>query len=231
MKYNLKTVFVGILSLTLASCGNDEADETAVVGVDSESQATEQASTTTESGKIQYSAARFENGVSYGELSMGDPNAPVTIIEYASLTCGHCATFHNLILPEVKKDYIETGKARLVFRNFLLNPYDLYASMISRCTTPEKSFALANLFYSRQNVWINEDYLNKLAGLARRAGMSRATVDACVTNAELQANLIELQEYGAEVDGVTGTPTFFINGTKIVGANRDVFIDALEDAL
>ncbi len=227
MKYSFKPVFVGILSLALASCGSDESEkDTSEVAV-SESQVAEQ----TQGVTIEYSAARFENGVSYGELSMGDPNAPVTIIEYASLTCSHCASFHSTILPEIKRDYIDTGKAKLVYRNFLLNQYDLYASMISRCGTPEKAFGLMSLFFSRQSTWLNEDYINKLAGLARRAGMSRASVDACMANAELQENLIEMQAYGAEVDNVSGTPTFFINGTRVGGADRDAIIDALEDAL
>jgi protein-disulfide isomerase len=231
MKYNLKAVFVGVLAFGLASCGSEEAETTAPNGDVSESQDVEQNAEPSQGVKIEYSAARYENGVSYGDLHMGDPNAPITIIEYASLTCGHCASFHTSILPEIKRDYIETGKARLIYRNFLLNPYDLYASMISRCASPEKSFALMSLFFARQSVWINDDYLNKLAGLARRAGMSRATVDACVANAELQENLIEMQAYGSEEDGVTGTPTFLINGTRIVGADRDGIIAALEDAL
>lgn len=231
MKYNLKTVFVGILSLTLASCGSEESEKATTDEVVSESQVTEQGSEQLTGVNIEYSAARFENGVSYGELSMGDPNAPVTIIEYASLTCSHCASFHNTILPEIKKNYIDTGKARLVYRNFLLNQYDMYASMISRCATPEKSFGLMSLFFSRQSTWLNQDYLNQLASLARRAGMSRASVDACMANTELQENLIEMQTYGSEVDNVTATPTFIINGTVVSGANRDAIIAAVEDAL
>ena len=227
LKHNLRAVFVAALALGLVSCGEDSDENTAQNGVDGESSVGEQ----TASIDVLYSAANFENGVSYGDISIGDPDAPVTIIEYASFTCSHCASFHNNVLPIVKRDYIETGKVRLLFRNFVRDQYDLTASMISRCNPPEKAFAVTSLFYSRQHTWLNEDYFNNLASLARRAGMSRASVDTCITNAELQNNLIEMNTYGSEVDNVTGTPTFFINGVKLTGPTPETFFEALNDAL
>lgn len=227
LKQNIKAVFGAMLALGVAGCGSEGDDNNAENNTLSESSTASESTSTV----VEYSAANFTDGVTYGDISIGNPNAPVTMIEYASFTCSHCANFHNNILPDIKRDYIETGKVRLVFRNFVRDQYDLTASMISRCNTPEKAYALTNLFYSRQQAWLNEDYFNKLAGLARRAGMSRASVDTCIQNTELQTNLIEMNKYGAEEDDVRGTPTFIINGTSVVGPTKEALIEILENAL
>ncbi len=228
----------GSLAFGLAACGdsgtNSGSSEAQSDSTSSESADQVTASTTAASsyGPIDYSAAYVQDGVAFGELSMGNPDAPVTMIEYASLTCSHCAHFHNNILPDLKTRYIETGQVRLVFRNFILNQYDLYASMISRCAGPERAFGMMTLFYNRQAQWMNDDIVANLASLARRAGLNRAAFDMCLQNAPLQANILEMQQMGANQDGVTGTPTFFVNGERIDGAvPLEEFIEVIEDEL
>ena len=235
--YAPKTAVFAAAGLLLVACGDNSKPD------DSAEQATQQSEVTNaadskpvtervaSSGavKVEYSSERTIDGVAFGELSMGDPNAPITMIEYASLTCSHCAAFHNNTLPLIKEKYIETGEVRLVYRNYILNQYDLYASMITRCAGPEKAFGMMSLFFNRQSVWMQGDIVNNLASLARRAGMNRATFDQCLANRDLQADILTMREQGNE-DGVTGTPTFLINGALKQNGDMASFEEAFEDA-
>jgi protein-disulfide isomerase len=233
-----RLLVAGSLAFGLAACGESPSDNGAndassdATSGESVADSSAPAPTASAYGPIDYSAAYVVDGVAFGELSMGNPDAPVTMIEYASLTCSHCAYFHNNVLPELKTRYIETGQVRLVFRNYILNQFDLYASMISRCAGPERAFGMMTLFYNRQAQWMNDDIVANLAALARRAGLNRAAFDMCLQNAPLQANILEMQEMGSNQDNVTGTPTFFINGERIDGAVPiEEFIEVIEDEL
>ena len=224
--------------LLLTACGDSSKPEDSADASKPQSDvaSTADTSTTAESAtsgstavNVEYSSGYTIDGIAFGELSMGDPNAPITMIEYASLTCSHCAAFHNNTLPLIKEKYIETGEVRLVYRNYILNQWDLYASMISRCAGPEKAFGMMSLFFNRQSVWMQGDIVNNLASLARRAGMNRATFDQCLANRDLQADILTMREQGNE-DGVTGTPTFLINGELKSNGDMESFEEAFEDA-
>ena len=137
----------------------------------------------------EYSANQVIRGVGFGDLRMGDPRAPVTMIEYASLTCPYCAQFHSLVLPQIEERYIATGRVRLIFRNFILNQYDLYAAMISRCMGPGKIYAFQERLFQTQPEWLDGNIIGNLARIAAEEGMDRETFDGCLTNEELRNHL------------------------------------------
>ncbi len=149
---------------------------------------------------------------------LGSKDAPVTIIEYSSLTCGHCAAFHAETLPKLKETYIETGKVRLIFRDFPLGDLALVASMLPHCAGDGRYFGLLDVLFQSQATWAgNPDPLRELVKMARLAGMSKENVDACLRDRALLKDIQERAREGESVHGITGTPTFIINGKKIVG--------------
>ncbi len=172
-------------------------------------------------------------GTAYGDVVLGDPDAPVEIIEYASLTCPHCANFHAVIYPEIKEKYIDTGKVRFIFRNFVLNQVDLSASMVVRCGGEDRFYGLTELVYSRQQELVGQDPIAALSSIVRRAGMSRADVEACLQDTELQKAIITARNEGSDKYTVNATPTFIINGKDtIVGAQSfDQFASAIDKYL
>jgi len=162
---------------------------------------------------------------------IGNAEAPITIIEYASLTCPHCATFHAETLPQIKKEWIETGKAKLIYRDFPLDKYAASAAMIARCAPEDKYFIFLNAFYAQQKNWSRADdpvrVLTQLAGLG---GMSKDDVDACLANEELQDAILQMRLDGQMEYGINSTPSFVINGKMINNLPYEDFKDILEDA-
>ena len=150
---------------------------------------------------------------------LGNPEAPITIVEYASLTCPHCAHFANDVLPEIKKEWIDTGKAKLVLRDFPLDEPALRAAMIARCAPPERYYAFADTFFAAQEKWVrSNDYREALARLAKLGGMGQAEFDACIKNTELENKIVEGRLRATQELEVSSTPTFFVNGSKLSGA-------------
>ena len=150
---------------------------------------------------------------------LGNPEAPITIVEYASLTCPHCAHFANDVLPELKKEWIDTGKARLVLRDFPLDEPALRAAMIARCAPPERYYAFADTFFAAQEKWVRSgDYREALARLAKLGGMGQAEFDTCIKNTDLENKIVEGRLRAAQELDVNSTPTFFVNGSKLAGA-------------
>ena len=150
---------------------------------------------------------------------LGNPEAPITIVEYASLTCPHCAHFANDVLPELKKEWIDTGKARLVLRDFPLDEPALRAAMIARCAPPERYYAFADTFFAAQEKWVRSgDYREALARLAKLGGMGQAEFDTCIKNTDLENKIVEGRLKATQELDVNSTPTFFVNGSKLAGA-------------
>jgi len=150
---------------------------------------------------------------------LGNPDAPITIIEYASLTCPHCAHFTNDVLPEIKKEWIDTGKAKLVLRDFPLDEPALRAAMIARCAPTDRYYAFTDTFFATQEKWVrSDDYRDALARLAKLGGMSKEEFDACLKNTDLENKIVEGRLTASKELEVNSTPTFFINGTKLTGA-------------
>ncbi len=163
---------------------------------------------------------------------LGDANAPVTIIEYSSLTCPHCANFHKNTLPEVRKNWIETGRARIVYRHFPFDALGLRAAMVANCIEGDRHFSFLDALFYGQELWTRaQDPLGALEQVAAFAGLDKATFDACIADeAELNRILIRAKD-ARETYGVNSTPTFIINGAKVQGAvGYDEFNKALEEA-
>jgi len=147
-----------------------------------------------------------------GDRQLGPDNAPVTIIEYASLTCPHCASFHKTSLPELKKRYIDTGKVRLIFREFALNPLDAGAVMLARCLDQDKYFDFIEILFRTQDQWVVQKPIEPLLAIARQAGFTKETFEACLKNQKLLDGIEAQRSRASEKFGVNSTPTFFING-------------------
>ena len=150
-----------------------------------------------------------------GEMTMGPDTAKVTVIEYASATCPHCAAFYNDTFGALKKEYIDTGKIKFVFREFPHQDAALAAFMLARCAPKEKYFPLIDVFFSTQPEWTQ----NPLAGLnkiAQQAGFTQESFDACMKNETVAKEILAVRSK-AEGFGVTGIPTFFVNGERFEG--------------
>ena len=156
---------------------------------------------------------------------LGSPDAPVTIVEYASMTCGHCATFHEKTYPELKKRYIDTGKVRFVFREFPLDPIAAAGFMLARCAGDGKYFPMVETLFHQQREWAVQKPLPPLMAIAKQAGFTQQSFEACLANQQLLGDIEKVRERAAAKFGVNSTPTFFINGKRQSGA---VSIEELE---
>ena len=154
------------------------------------------------------------------DMAIGKADAPIEMIEYASMTCGHCAQFHNLTLPKIKRDYIDKGKLRYVFREFPLDAWAAASSVLARCVgrdQPKRFFAFLDLLFQRQAKWaLAENRMAALEQLARQAGMSKQNFAQCFENEALLKG-IQANRRRGEADGVNATPSFLINGTLVEG--------------
>ena len=152
------------------------------------------------------------------EMSMGPDNAPVTMIEYSSLGCPHCAAFHRDTLPKIKKEYIDTGKVRLVYRDFPLGTPALAASMIARCAGRDKFFGFIEIIYRSQDQWSrSRQPLAELARVARFGGMSETDVEECLKLQELLIGIRRIAAAAQKTYKVNSTPTFIIGKETISG--------------
>ena len=218
----------GALALMLAACGGANSSETGEAGAETP-------------------AGSFEKGGegALADMALGDPDAPVTVVEYASVTCPHCATFHATIFPEIKANYIETGKVRFIFREFPTAPANLSVagSMLARCAA-EKSgmdayFVILNaLFenqgnpYSENKGWIYGDNpRDELLKIAAQAGMDADDFEACVKRKELLDLINENINEGSEKYGINSTPTFLVDGQTRHFSTAADFSKALDEAL
>jgi protein-disulfide isomerase len=152
-----------------------------------------------------------------GERALGNPNAPITVIEYVSLTCPHCANFHKTLFPRVKKEFIDTGKVRFIVREFPIGRTSGNAAIANRCASEDKYFFLLGQFLTRQPEWVSHDVRpDAIFAVAKSSGMTRETFDKCLSNQTIIDGLNEVKQRGRQF-GVIGTPTFFINGRKAQG--------------
>jgi protein-disulfide isomerase len=151
------------------------------------------------------------------EAVLGSAEAPITIIEYASMTCPHCAAFHRSALPALKEQYLATGKARLVYRDFPLDQLALQAAMVARCGGPERYFAF-DVIYGQQQRWARaSDPIAALKQLVAIGGLPAAEIDACLADKALEETVLRSRLAGQNEHQVSSTPTFVVNGQKHVG--------------
>lgn len=147
----------------------------------------------------------------FADVTYGRADAPITILEYASLSCSHCAHFHQDILPRLKSRYIDNGQVRLVVKDIPNNGPGLRAAQIARCTGDEKHEKLADILFKTQAQWLNADFVNGLTRVAAMAGIPPAQVQFCMADKRLEDFMVSRQQEAAQVWQVQGTPTFIIN--------------------
>jgi protein-disulfide isomerase len=153
-----------------------------------------------------------------GDMSLGDEKAPVTIIEYASMTCQHCANFHETTYPELKKKYIDTGKVRFIFREFPLEQLAAAASMLARCGGKERFFPMVETLFQQQRTWAVQRPLQPLMAIGKQAGLSEAGFNECLKNQQVLDGIEDVRKRAAEKLNVQSTPTFFVNGKQLRGS-------------
>jgi protein-disulfide isomerase len=169
---------------------------------------------------IAQGAADVAKPMSLPDMALGPANAPVTITEYASMTCPHCAAFNDAVFPKIKAAYIDTGKIRYVFREFPLDIKAAAGSMLSRCIAggdSAKYFAVTDLLFRQQSDWVVKNTTESLSRIGKQAGLSQQQVEDCLKDQSLLDKIVADQKYASEVLKVDSTPTFFINGEKIKG--------------
>ena len=158
---------------------------------------------------------------------LGKADAPVTIIEYASLTCPHCAHFNVEVLPKLKTKWIDTGKARLILRDYPLDEPAMRAAMLARCAPADKFYPFIDALFHDQQQWVMaKDYKAALQRLALLGGMSKSEFDACLANKSIEDKVLQSRLNATQQLAVEATPTFFINGIKFDGAPEEDAMDA-----
>jgi protein-disulfide isomerase len=178
-------------------------------------------------------AATPEAGADYvvGDVALGDPDAPLTVYEYASFTCPHCATFHEQTFPEFREKYIDTGKVRFVLREVYFDQYGLWASMVARCGGEQGFYPLVDAFLGLQETWTRApDIGHAISQVGRRAGLPAERLQQCLSDREFAKELLENYQENREADDIQSTPTFVINGEKHTGAMDFESFSAILDA-
>jgi len=168
------------------------------------------------------------------DMILGDEAAPVTVIEYASLTCPHCASFHLQVFNQIKENYIETGKVKFIQRDVYFDRYGLWGSMVARCDKT-KFFGIVDILFKRQAEWSRvenpQDAIAAIFAVGRQAGLTDEQMDACVQDRVWAEELVAEYQKNAEADDVQGTPTFMIDGVKEGNMPYNAFAAKLDAAL
>ena len=169
------------------------------------------------------------------EMTKGDPEAPVEVIEYASYTCPHCATFHQNVLPQLEEDYIDPGRVHFTYREVYFDKYGMWASMIARCGGAERFFGITDLIYDAQSDWARAGSDMAVAGelrrIARLAGLGEEQVEACLSDADKLRSLVAWYQENAEEHGIQSTPSFVIDGETYQNMSYAEFTEVLDEAL
>lgn len=166
-----------------------------------------------------------------GDMVMGDANAPITFIEYSSLSCPHCARHHMTVLPEIKKQYIDTGKVKLVLRDFPLNGPAVQASLLAHCVSPLAYWGMVDQLFATQEAWVNENSGPALAIMAAAAGINGQDFQGCLSDQAAKDKIIGSAEQADKAFKVKSTPTFVVNGIVIEGERSFEEFKKIFDAL
>jgi protein-disulfide isomerase len=175
-----------------------------------------------------YSVLELEAKGPLDDIPMGSETAPVTIIEYASMTCPHCADFEVRTFPKLKEKYIDTGKVRFIMREFPLDRTAAAAFMLARCAGPDKYYPLIETLFQQQQKWAVRDPVPPLLAIAKQAGLTEESFKSCISDTALLNKVQQTRDRGANKFKVEATPTFYINGEKFSGA---LSIDDLDKAI
>jgi len=169
------------------------------------------------------------------EMALGAKDAPVTVVEYASFTCPHCATFHNNVLPEIEKNYVDTGKIRFIFREAYFDKYGLWASLMARCGGEMRYFGVTDILMKDQHAWLGEGdpatVVENLRKIGLTAGMTNESLDACFNDKDQVEALVAWYQQNFTRDNMDSTPSFLINGQKYSNMGYDDFSAILDEKL
>ena len=169
------------------------------------------------------------------DMVQGSPDAKVEIIEYASYTCPHCASFHAGPYKDLKKDYVDTGKVKFVFREVYFDRFGLWASMIARCAGPDRFFGMTDLLFKEQSLWSRAGdpaaIVAELRKIGLKGGMEEAQLNACLEDADNAQALVARYQENAERDDVSSTPSFLINGEPYSNMNYADFSAIIKEKL
>ncbi len=167
------------------------------------------------------------------DMVLGVPSAPITVIEYSSLTCPHCASFHADTFPDIKKHYIDAGKVRLVFRHFPFDQPALMAAALAECAGRDRFFNFLDVLFGSQNTWARAaNPLAALTSIGRLGGLKADAIAACFEDKEMLDRILSSRVEGAKEYDINSTPTFIVNGEKLVGAQPyEAFVDVFERLL
>jgi len=164
-------------------------------------------------------AEQMPEGKVLPDIALGQQDAPVTIIEYASFTCSHCAAFHEDNWPRLKSEYIDTGKVKFIQRDVYFDAVGLWAGILARCGGEDKYYAVSDLIFADQKTWLDaktgDEIAANLRKIGAKAGMTTEQMDACWGDKQQVADLVTTFQTNASADGVEGTPTFIIDGEKV----------------
>lgn len=169
------------------------------------------------------------------EMALGAADAPVTVVEYASFTCPHCANFHAEVFDRIKTNYIDTGKVRFIYREIYFDRPGLWASMVARCGDGSKFFPIAGLIYEKQRSWTAAADAAGIAAnlrtIGKTAGFSDEQLDACLSDAALAQALVAVEEENRTRDGIDSTPSFLIDGQKYSNMSYEDFARVLDEKI
>lgn len=175
------------------------------------------------------------DGFNLLEIEKGDKNSPVTIVEYASYTCPHCATFHQNVFKKIEKEYIESGKVRFIYREIYFDAPGLWAGLIARCKDNSRYFGILNLLYEKQDLWSlansEKEIVEQLLTIAKQAGIKRNEALECLNDKEKAIKLVDFMKLNVEKDNISSTPSFIINGTSYSNMNYDEIKEKIDSII
>lgn len=168
-------------------------------------------------------------------MSIGDENAPITMVEYASFTCPHCANFHSDVLADIRENYVETGKVRVIFRSVYFDRLGLWADMLARCGGPDRYYGISGMIYDKQREWTAGegavDVVNNLYAIGKLAGLNQADMEACMQDNDMAQALVADSTANTDADGINATPTFVINGKVVSNMAYAGFVEEFDAIL
>lgn len=233
------TLLVGVAVIIVVGAGayfltGRSATEPTPIATDAAAQPAETPSAESSSGEAEPagSGESWDAGITDFDAVLGDPAAPVTMIEYASFTCPHCAAFHTETLPDIKERFVDTGQLKVVFRDFPLDGVALQAGMLARCVPDDQYFNVVDVLFDTQRQWATaEDPRAALSRIGQMAGLEQSTIDSCLDDREMADRLVALREAGATQYDISSTPSFVIEGeTHASALPLEDFVALIEEA-
>jgi protein-disulfide isomerase len=220
-----------VATLAIAGC-NKKKDEASSTSTPASSSSTADNAASAPNSEATVDTAKLMKPGPLKDMALGKAGAPVTVIEYASLTCPHCAHFEATTFPDFKKKYVDTGKVYYIFREFPFDPRATAAFMLARCAPEEKYFPLVEVMFEQQDDWVRAaDAKESLLRIAKLAGFTQESFNTCLTDQKLLDQINSSVQRATNELGVNATPTFFINGKKYSGDMSIADISAIIDPL